>query len=729
MSDDVPDPDVTEPRAPAESELGEGVTRFGHYILKRLLGSGGMGQVYEAEDTVMDRVVALKLISGPSAQDPDFRKRLQREARIAGRLQEPHVVPIHGTGEVDGQLYVDMRLINGTDLHTVLSRGALKPRRAVVIVAQIAAALDAAHAAGVMHRDVKPGNILVTDTDFAYLVDFGIANAVTEEKLTQAGEFIGTLAYMAPERFVGDNDKITPSADTYALACVLYELLTGAPPFDGDQLSLIGAHLTQPPPRPTSTRPDVPSGFDDVIAKGMAKRPEDRYRSAGELAHAAADALSAGAKPVDGAEHKTIRIPQEPYRSAPPRPLPPTVYPPPRHPHGAYPSHPSTPRPYGPPPMQPSGPIHPPARTRRRVWPFAVAAAVVVIVAAAIGFGVWGLTRQGPAADNVATSTTTSTGTTTTSTAPLDALNSTELNLLKVMPLVGYNRDNCERQTPSAGADAHFTCEPNPVVGSPFAQFHHYPSPDAAREAYDRHRAIFGGTNCPGDPAGEDGPWKVDGKEVGRQACYLDKSADPPAPSTVIMHADHGVIEVLNWTGPGGFEALSNVWKQGLAKLQRAPGQDPDNFTQKDRDLLARLGSDDYTTANCRHLDPPAPAQAGLICAYNLQTGAPQSNFLLFASADDATRWYDNLAAIAGPHRCVGQPGADDPWIRRGERVGKYSCFDDKSLDNRPAVLAVATEGRYLSAEFIAAPTDSPFANLPKTEQAVTDWFKTKFNA
>src|SRR6201993_3319057 len=181
---------------------------FGHYHLRRLLGRGGRGEVDEAEDTRKDRIVALKLLPVTMSHDPVFRKRLKREARTAGSLQEPHVVPIHDYGEIDGQMFMEMRLIEGTDLDSVLKRfGPLTPPRAVAIITQIASALDAAHAAGVMHRDVKPPNILVTRDDFAYLVDFGIASATTDEKLTQLGTAVGTWKYMAPERF--SNDEVT----------------------------------------------------------------------------------------------------------------------------------------------------------------------------------------------------------------------------------------------------------------------------------------------------------------------------------------------------------------------------------------------------------------------------------------------------------------------------------------------------------------------------------------
>src|SRR6202008_4068178 len=267
-------------------------TQFGPYRLIRLLGRGGMGEVYEAEDTVRDRKVALKLMSAAFSQDPVFRKRMEREARIAGRLQEPHVVPIHDFGEIDGQMFMEMRLIEGTDLDSVLKRfGPLTPPRAVAIITQIASALDAAHAAGVMHRDIKPPNILVTRDDFAYLVDFGIASATTDEKLTQLGTAVGTWKYMAPERF--SNDEVTYRADIYALACVLHEALTGSPPYRAHSAgTLVSAHLLSPIPQPSAVRSGVPKAFDAVIARGMAKKPEDRYASAGDLALAAHEALS-----------------------------------------------------------------------------------------------------------------------------------------------------------------------------------------------------------------------------------------------------------------------------------------------------------------------------------------------------------------------------------------------------------------------------------------------------
>jgi serine/threonine protein kinase len=267
-------------------------TMFGPYEIRSLLGAGGMGEVYQAFDTTRDRIVALKLLRPELATGSGFQERFRRESRIAARLQEPHVIPVHDWGEINGVLYIDMRLVAGFDVSTLIhNEGPLAPARAASIVAQVAAALDAAHAAGLVHRDVKPENVLLTSNDFAYLVDFGIAHFGGETGLTSAGSAIGSFAYMAPERFTGA--PVGASADVYSLTCVLYECLTGDRPFPrGDVTQMMAAHLMWPPPRPSVARPGLNPAFDDVIARGMEKRTELRHSSAGELARAASEAAS-----------------------------------------------------------------------------------------------------------------------------------------------------------------------------------------------------------------------------------------------------------------------------------------------------------------------------------------------------------------------------------------------------------------------------------------------------
>jgi serine/threonine-protein kinase len=269
---------------------------FGNYRLIELLGRGGMGEVWRAHDTVIDRIVAIKILPPEISRDAVFQQRFRREAHAAARLNSPHVVPIHTHGEIDGRLFVDMRLIEGTNLQSTLDAGPLPPARAVRYIEHIARALQAAHKAGLLHRDVKPSNILVDDDDYAYLIDFGIARAVGERALTTAGDVIGTFFYMAPERFSGEETG-APS-DIYSLACVLYECLTAEHAFAGDSLEQqVGGHLASPPPRPSLARPGLPHAFDTVIAKGMAKNPGERYKNPMELAHAARDALTAPAHP------------------------------------------------------------------------------------------------------------------------------------------------------------------------------------------------------------------------------------------------------------------------------------------------------------------------------------------------------------------------------------------------------------------------------------------------
>jgi serine/threonine protein kinase len=263
--------------------------RFGPYILTAVLGRGGMGVVYRAFDTVKGRTVALKVLIPELAADRAFQDRFRRESKRAARLSEPHIIPIHDFGQIDGRLYIDMRLVDGVDLATLLDRdGPMPPPAAAWITAQVAQALDAAHADGLIHRDVKPSNVLITghgkSMPFAYLIDFGIARVITGTSLTTSSGTVGTVAYMAPERFSGSpGDR---HADVYSLACVLHECLTGHAPFAGEMVAVMWAQLHSVPPAPSMLRPGLPAAVDEVVARGLAKDPAQRYGSAGELAEA-----------------------------------------------------------------------------------------------------------------------------------------------------------------------------------------------------------------------------------------------------------------------------------------------------------------------------------------------------------------------------------------------------------------------------------------------------------
>ena len=266
------------------------------YRIERVLGRGGMSVVYLAEDLRLGRRVALKLLAPDLAADDRFRERFLRESRIAASLDHSNVIPIYEAGEADGLLYIAMRYVEGTELRSVLAReGRLSPARALDIVGQAATALDLAHARGLVHRDVKPANILIGKSDHAYLSDFGLTKqASTESGLTEAGQFVGTAEYIAPEQI--EHGDVGAWSDVYSLACVLFECLTGEPPFRRDSLmALLWAHVHDPPPAASARNPRLPPAVDAVLARGMAKQPRARYATCGHLVAAARMALSLSA--------------------------------------------------------------------------------------------------------------------------------------------------------------------------------------------------------------------------------------------------------------------------------------------------------------------------------------------------------------------------------------------------------------------------------------------------
>jgi serine/threonine-protein kinase len=261
-------------------------TELAGYRILEQLGTGGTSVVYRAEHVRLGRPAALKLLTA-TLGEADFRERFLRESRLAASLDHPAIVPVYDAGEKDGLLYIAMACVEGSDLKTELVReGRLPLRRALRIAAQIASALDAAHARGLVHRDVKPANILVGPGDRAYLSDFGVVKELSSSGTTRTGSFVGTIEYCAPEQIEGR--EVDARADVYALACVLYECVVGTPPFHrSSDVAILNAHLHASPPKLAKAAPDLPPALEPVLAKALSKSPLDRYASCGELIAAA----------------------------------------------------------------------------------------------------------------------------------------------------------------------------------------------------------------------------------------------------------------------------------------------------------------------------------------------------------------------------------------------------------------------------------------------------------
>jgi YVTN family beta-propeller protein len=350
-------------------ELAAGSVFAGHRI-EGECGRGGMGVVYRAVHLALNRQVALKVIAPQYTADPQFRERFKQESEVAASIDHPHVIPIYDAGEAEDLLYVTMKYVQGTDLSAQLrGYGRLAPYAGAGMIGQVAEALDAAHRRGLVHRDVKPANVLLQHQNggdpFAYLTDFGLTKrTATGTGLTGTGMFVGTLDYIAPEQLQGN--PVDARSDVYALGCVLFQTITGRVPFPRDsEPAKMWAHMGEPPPRVTASAPDVPPGFDEVVRRAMAKEPEERYQSAGDLGRAAQLAahrqtinISDRSVATGEAAAGAMEVPATAAATGPPLPHPrptapqtaapagPPSYPPPPRRPTQYPPPPS----YGPPP-------------------------------------------------------------------------------------------------------------------------------------------------------------------------------------------------------------------------------------------------------------------------------------------------------------------------------------------------------------------------------------------
>jgi serine/threonine protein kinase len=309
---------VTTRAASPELQIGE---VFAGHRIDGVLGRGGMGVVYRAIDLRLNRTTALKVIAPALSADDDFRRRFQRESQVAASVKQQNVVTIFQAGEADGRLFVTMELVPGTDLRGLITeRRRIDPATATAILGQVAAALDAAHASGLVHRDVKPANVLIAAAAplHVYLTDFGLTKRTSSQSgITKTGLFVGTIDYAAPEQIKGW--PVDARADVYALGCVLFEMLAGQPPFRREnEYATMYAHTSEPPPALSSVAPGMPPALDVVVARALAKEPDARYPSAGDFARAVAAAL-AGQAPSE--PERTVAV----GRAAPAPEPPPTA--------------------------------------------------------------------------------------------------------------------------------------------------------------------------------------------------------------------------------------------------------------------------------------------------------------------------------------------------------------------------------------------------------------------
>ncbi|MFY9579473.1 MAG: serine/threonine-protein kinase [Gaiellaceae bacterium] len=546
-------------------------TEFAGYRITSVLGRGGMSVVYTAEHVGLGRTVALKLLSASLAADQSFRERFTRESRLAATLDHANIVPIYDAGEADGFLYIAMRHVEGYDLGTLLEQeGPLPLGQTLFYMEQVAGALDQAHEQGLIHRDVKPANILIArPSDRVFLTDFGVVKQASSQGLTKTGYFLGTFEYAAPEQIEGR--AVDARTDIYALGCVLYECLSGEPPFKAEtEGSVIHAHLTEPPPRLTAKRPDLPIAINDVIATAMAKAMEDRYSSCGEFIRAlravALGTVSGERRPSPAAA--TVQAPADsgfsPKTEAVPSPSE-VVSP---QPEAAAPPTEALPPPAEPAAPRPSTPPAPPKTPRTLTLSggrlLAAAAALAAIIAGAVVAAVLLSGGGGKKAGSPGTNPT------TTATAPA------AIGLAGVVPndLFKY----CTTVSPRAGAGETASCRPTGTTGTTFLpnswEISLYPSATALHDAYNGLRRANGigqdYGHCSGIAWGGEGGWAHGpGKPGGRRFCYFD-----------------GNFAVIVWT----HERLGQASHVDTLGMARASGSDHYNLFSWYRFWHHRIG-------------------------------------------------------------------------------------------------------------------------------------------
>ncbi len=489
----------------------------GGYRVDDLLGEGGMGAVYRATQLSLDRVVALKVLTGELSDDPGFRERFRREGQRQAAIDHPHIVSVYEAGETDQVLFLAMRLVEGPTLKALLLGRDIDHWRCLQILTQVADALDAAHAEGLIHRDVKPQNILIGARDHAYLADFGLTKGSDEDVLlTEPGHFVGTIDYISPEQARGEG--ATARSDVYSLCCVLHECLTGEVPFSRPtEPSVLLAHLTEPPPTVSDHHPDLPAAIDAVIARGMAKDPDDRYPSAGELILDARRAFAAIGPGAPSQRTRTHRVDPTPAAD-PPELAAATAAPAAFAPTRTIPAADPRPAPAG--PEAPGEAIPAPTPTPRRRFPVVAAVGLLLVAAAVAGVLLGGSGSSGPA------------GTAFTSSASVGPL---EL----AFP-AGWQR----LQTPPQIPGLRFA---NPLVLAP-------PAPPVAR--------LDAGTLAATGPTLLAAP-------------FLALLPTPPPPGTPVRI---GTLEALRYSGlqPRGLAGPLTVYvvptNQGVLTLACAPG-------------------------------------------------------------------------------------------------------------------------------------------------------------